>query len=368
MTEEVMLLDRPEDYKRLGINPYEIEQWEDGVRDSEAPDHFEWWYFDCILDNGMKVVIQFLSKNGRTISSSEFHPTIFFKVTMPDGEQKNKEYHISAKDILWSKESCDVHFGPHFFQGDLKVYHIHMELQDGMAAELTMESISKPYRPGTSYFQFGNPRDYYTWLCAVPRGKVDGSLTMDGKTVNVNGTGYHDHQWGSINFHKYWNHWIWARQSFEDYSMLLFDFFTNEEFGWKRFTIFFIQDGNGNIVFENKGDAKCLVEKRYSDDASGKEYPSRMTYEFENKKAQVTYQLEETETIEKKGMNTMPIAMRLMMKVMRIQASYARYVAKGNLKVRSDALDLDRCGTLIYEIMCPGKQCVPLMDTRKGGH
>ena len=204
--------------------------------------HLSGGILDSMLDDGTKVVLQFLSKNGRTFASNEFHPTIFFKVTMPDGRQINKEYNLKPKDIEWSRDTCDVHFGPHYVKGDLKHYEIHMELKDGMAADFTMDSISKPYRPGTSYFQFGEPEKYYTWLCVVPRGKVSGKLTVEGKTVDVSGTGYHDHQWGSINFHKYWNHWIWARQSFDDYSMLLFDFFTNEEFGSKRFPILFIQD------------------------------------------------------------------------------------------------------------------------------
>lgn len=247
MKQEAILLNRPEDYKRLGINPNQVEPWEDGVRDTSAPNHFEWWYFDSILDDGTKVVVQFLSKNGRTFASDKFHPTIFFKVTLPDGRQIDKEYHLKAEEIHWEKNACDVQFGPHFFKGDLQHYQIHMQLQDGMAADLTLYSTGKPYRPGTSYFQFGSEDKYYTWLCVVPRGKVTGSLTVDGQARNVSGSGYHDHQWGSINFHKYWNYWIWARQGFDDYSMLLFDFFTNEEYGYQRFPIIFIQDEHGNL-------------------------------------------------------------------------------------------------------------------------
>lgn len=363
MLKDAMLLNTPEDFERLGINLKQIEQWEDGVRDSEASNHFEWWYFDSILDDGTKVVIQFLSKNGRTFSSNEFHPTIFYKVTLPDGRQIDKEYHSSAKDIHWSKDACDVQFGANYCKGDLRHYQIHMELVDGMAADLILDSISKPYRPGTSYFQFGEPDKYYTWLCVVPRGKVSGSITVEGQQRAVSGTGYHDHQWGSINFHKYWNHWIWARQSFGDYSMLLFDFFTSEEYNCKRFPILFIQDKNGNLVFESIDEVKCLIEQHYTDDASGKEYPSKMLYEFENNGTRVSYHLEATKTIEKKGMKNVPLAMRMAMKAMKLQASYFRYVATGELKFASKEKSFERNGTLIYEIMCPGTQCVELMDT-----
>lgn len=43
-------------------------------------------------------------------------------------------------------------------------------------------------------------------------------------TREVRGSGYHDHQWGDSNFQLLWNHWRWARQGFDDYSILVFDF------------------------------------------------------------------------------------------------------------------------------------------------
>lgn len=91
---------------------------------------------------------------------------------MPDGKQIDKEIHVPAKDITWSKEKCDVHFGNHYCKGDLKHYEIHIDLIDGMAADLVLDSTAKPYRPGTSYFQFGYENKYYTWFCVVPRGNV----------------------------------------------------------------------------------------------------------------------------------------------------------------------------------------------------
>lgn len=119
----------------------------------------------------------------------------------------------------------------------------------------------------------------YLALCCS-EGKVSRTVTVEGKTKSITGMGYHDHQWGSINFHKYWNHWIWARQSYDDCSLLLFDFFTNEEYGTKRFPIIFIQDNNGKFIFESHNNVECKVEKQYTDKASGKQYPSILDYTF----------------------------------------------------------------------------------------
>lgn len=71
-----------------------------------------------------------------------------------------------------------------------------------------------------------------------------------------------------------------AKQSYDDCSLLLFDFFTNEEYGTKRFPIIFIQDNNGKFIFESHNNVECKVEKQYTDKASGKQYPSILDYTF----------------------------------------------------------------------------------------
>lgn len=48
-------MDRPEDFKRLGINPEKVELWEEGRRVASAPGHNEVWYFDATMDDGSKI-------------------------------------------------------------------------------------------------------------------------------------------------------------------------------------------------------------------------------------------------------------------------------------------------------------------------
>lgn len=91
------LLDRPEDFKRFGINPDKVEIWEDSRRDTDQPNHFEWWYFDGILDDDTAVVVQFLNKTGRTIGDKKGHPTVFMKVTLPDWTCLNEKKNISFR-------------------------------------------------------------------------------------------------------------------------------------------------------------------------------------------------------------------------------------------------------------------------------
>mgnify|MGYP003495674505 CR=1 FL=1 len=62
------------------------------------------------------------------------------------------------------------------------------------------------------------------------------------------------------------------------------------------------------------------------------------------------------------GKNNLSLLMKFTMRMMRIQPSYSRYTGKGSLSMTLEDQKIDRNGPLIYEIMCPGKKCVELME------
>ena len=40
------LMNTPEDYQKLGVDPDRIEMWEDGICITPDKMNWEWWYFD----------------------------------------------------------------------------------------------------------------------------------------------------------------------------------------------------------------------------------------------------------------------------------------------------------------------------------
>lgn len=359
------LMDLPEDYKKLGVNPDKIEVWEDRRRNPDSTaGNWEWWYFDSILDDGTKVVIQFFTKAGmRRIQKDGDQPSVTLKITRPDGKQYERDLLQKATNCHYGNDNCDVHLGNNSFVGDLKTYQIHVEQDKGVGADLTLVSQAKPYRPGTAYFDFGND-EYYTWLCAVPKGEVTGTITVDGKTISVHGSGYHDHQWSNRFYLTEWNNWLWARQSFDDYSVLLFDFITSDDYGNKRFPILFVQDKEGNIVFENKDTVKCTVGEFYVDEkASGKDYPKILHYEMQHGDIHLTYDLESEAILEAQGMKNVPFPVRMISRKYGMEdLSYSRYSGKGALVMEESGERVERSGELIYEFMFPGKTCKEYLE------
>lgn len=367
--QKIKLMNSPEDYERLGVNPETIEVWEDGRRSgNDSPNDWEWWYSDFIFDDGSTAVVQFFTKAGRKIGHAGDFPSINIRIKLADGTELKDNIDFKVSEASFSTDRCDVRMRGNVFEGNLRSYHVRAHSKKGFGIDVTLESTAKPYRPGSAYIQMGNPEHFYTWFCAVPAGKARGTLTCNGETREVRGTGYHDHQWGNTNFLKEWNHWLWARQRFDDYSMLVFDLTAAKQHDFERLPICFIQDSSGILVFESTELASCDVLSTYLDEKeSGKIYPKDIDYVFESNGAKATYRLRQKGIIEAGGLKTAPLPMRLLVHAMGIKHSYTRYLGEGELAFESNGKTIAKKSELIYEFMYPGEdfregQTIPSND------
>ena len=353
---KIRLMDSDKDFKKWGVNPDSIETWEEQRRTDDSAGTWEWWYFDGIMDDGSKIVIQFFTKTNEAVRGTVGAPNLAIKITTPAGVKYEEHQHFSLDEVKYTDGKCDVRFGKSRFVGDFKDYEIYVEPVNGLGADLKIHSVSKPYRPGTAYFEIGDK--YYTWLCAMPKGEVSGTITIGGKKVAVRGAGYHDHQWGTMNLLQIWNHWLWSRQSFNDYIILVFDMTAQRKLGAQRFPIVFIEDKNGNIIFESNKDVKYDLVDTYVDEESGKIYPKKCRYKFEKENMEVIYTLTEEDILENTTMQkAMPLKTRLALKAMGLSPSYARYSGNGELIIKKDKkVEFEQNGELIYEFMYPGKE------------
>lgn len=356
---KIRLENRPEDFSRRKINPNKIELWEDGKRDDDRAGAYEWWYFDGMFQNGMKFVCTFNTKGLFNIKKSGTKPLVMIDITLPDGTKFEKQTEYGLDVSSYSKEKCDVKIGPHHVSGDLKTYHICIKPDkdmDGIGLDLTLESQSSPWRPGTGYYDFGpdkkgNPT-YFTWLPVVPKGKVHGTVSYQGKTVEVSGSGYHDHQWGNIEQTLAFNSWLWGRQNFGDYTMLVFDLITSKDYGYQRLPMMFLQDKDGHVLFDNfkTETVSCKVLEEYQQEGSGKNYPKKTRYIFTDGTKRLEYALDVKQEIERKNFYAeAPFPAKLIFNIKGMRPSYAREVAVGTVKFEDGENVIERSGEMIYE-------------------
>lgn len=366
---DVRLMDTDADYQKMNTKKDCIEAWEDGKRDDDRAGAYEWWYFDMILDDGSKVVIHFNTKDNKSIDKEGTIPSVVIKITSPEGKEYKDNVILSSEDAYFGKDKCDVRFGKHFIEGDLKTYHIHVNQTGGVngtdgsggvgkasnvGCDLILKSCSKPYRPAAGGFAFGN-EGYFTWLCAVPKGKVTGTLYYEDKEHLVTGAGYHDHQWGNMKHNSTWDHWIWSRQDFGDYALLVFDIGTQKKFGYKRLPMMFLEDKDGNLVMEDLNTPKCKFVQEYKEKLSGKMYPKEIEYIFKQGDKVAKYTIEQAYELEVRDPTSqLPKIMQGILKLKGLHPSTSRNFAKGTLELYDGYQSIKRSGDLIYEFVYMG--------------
>ena len=366
----VRVMDRDEDYVRMGTKKGQIEVWEDGKRDDDRAGVYEWWYFDMILDDGSKAVIHFNTKDNKTIGKSGTIPSVVLKITSPDGKEYKDNVILTAADAHLGTECCDVTFGPHSIYGDFRKYKIHVAPTGGVCGtdgaggqgaasdvgcDLTLTSLAKPWRPGAGGFAFDDG-GYFTWLCAVPRGSVQGDLYYNNEHHAVTGAGYHDHQWGNVAHNKTWYHWIWGRQDFGDYAMLVFDICTQKKFGYTRLPMFFLEDKDGNLLLEQLTTPKCRIVSEYTEKLSGKKYPKEVEYTLAQGGRKLVYTIQQQYELESRDTGAqLPKPLLKILELKDMRPSTTRNYAYGKLQYTDESGNVTtREGDMIYEFVYMG--------------
>jgi hypothetical protein len=245
----------PTDYAALGIGQ-KIAIWEDGRRTPKSGDTFEWWYFDGLLDDGTVVVVWF----GDNWFFGSHDRAVTIELT-PPGKPTRRVMRTFEEPGSFSSDVADIKIGPHQFKGDLDTYSIHVDPAEtgGVGCDLTLRRRVASYRPATGYIEAG--KQFFAWLVPVPEGAVTGTLTADGETREVTGSGYHDHNWGNVSPAKLFDSWWWGRGRSGEHTIIASEIHGKSAVGGTSIPLFFIGDEHqvevnafGSDVSTIKGD------------------------------------------------------------------------------------------------------------------
>ncbi|WP_270335110.1 lipocalin-like domain-containing protein [Ligilactobacillus acidipiscis] len=354
------LMDQPEDFKKLGIDPTKVQEWEDGRRDTDAPGTSEVWYFDAILDDGSKAVIYFHPKSPYKLREKGDYPDIGIYITAPDGKMYGQQIiEYPAEESSFGAEKCDVKVGPHSVVGNFKDYDIHIDPVAKVAADLHFHALVKPFRQGNSaVITLGDNDEYHYTDLNVTKNAVTGTLTYNGETHEVTGLGYHDHQWLNISPIVAWHHWLWGHLYTENYTVLIYDFVAAAQFDFKAIPFFGVMDNKtGEVIFQTDGNFDRKTELETQKDIK-KAFPKKSEYTFKNKDGQtVKFTTEWKQELEIRDMYwKAPAEVKERYDKMGIQPGYMRYYADGTLSFEKDGQTVTESGDMIYEYNYGGKE------------
>ena len=251
------LLDAPEDYQRLGLSSAEVEMWEDGRRTSGRRGEFEWWYLDAHLDDGSVLVLS--AGEGMGVERGKAYHSL--SITPPGGETRTQLVLVPERELQASSERADVHMPGFHFAGDLDTYTLTIQPTeaDGLGCDLRLVRVAPSWRPGTGYMSDG--KRFFAWLPAVPAGQIVGSVTIDGQTRQVQGSGYHDHNWGNVPMYKLVTDWWWARGEVGGRWIIFADVrFAGEDVGGHTPLLYLADDQR--LLVSAWGDDTLTIEER----------------------------------------------------------------------------------------------------------
>jgi hypothetical protein len=285
-----------EHYAKLGLKKGVVEQWEDGTRtNSGERGTYEWWYFDSHLEDGTALVLVFYTKHMISPEGPPApHVTISYKTA--DGYSYEGTYEVprdgrpkdgSPRDgrpssaFSAAKEGCDVKIGRCYFRGNLSEYDVYYK-DDRAEVTAHLKSNVPPWRPETGHIYFGDDDEhYFAWLPSVPEGEVTALVTIDGKTSEHTGTGYHDHNWGNVNMRAVMNHWYWGRARIGEYRVITSYIYGEKKYGYNEFPIFMVAEKN-KILADDGTKLTFTASGEFIEAETGKPIHNSLVYDYDD--------------------------------------------------------------------------------------
>ena len=160
-----------------------------------------------------------------------------------------------------------------FVRGQHPSYRIHAS-RNGYGVDLTYQALTEGLRFGNGRVTFGKrEKKYYTISVPIPRAKVNGTLTIKGKSIPVSGWGYSDISSQNFSGNKQAVLWRSLRFFHKDYQINFLEFVTPTEYGSEPVSWLIVTD-NERVLYAARD---CQVK------ASDYLYDDRFDYDVPQK-------------------------------------------------------------------------------------
>jgi len=274
-----------ENYRKYeGFAPT-MEPWEAGMVTNPQPGVFEWWYFQGQFTDGSKTQIG-LSTKAWLDSGGLLQPFIQIEITTPNGTNLGGATNIETSQFKAAHDTLNVTMGKSWARGDLNTTNVHIApTKTGIGADLVFKSAAPPTRFGGSGIWYLDPS--LTIISAtndpMPFAKVQGNLTYDGQTVKVNGTGYIDKQWGTVNLNQAYDGWHWSTGHYGNYTIDTLVWDGSAEYNNQQTQDFYLAKGNGpsKVLVESMQDVNVHTSGKNITAPGGQHtYPEVLTFQW----------------------------------------------------------------------------------------
>ncbi|HEX6790165.1 MAG TPA: hypothetical protein VF247_02545, partial [Candidatus Krumholzibacteria bacterium] len=160
----------------------------------------EWHYFNYHDDAGrsLYVSINAIAFQGDLAASGYSRGMVLFQYVDADGRRTRMVDVLPGREIAASTTSPDLLVGLNAVRLDAGSYRVNIALTDSttgrpITLELDLAATPHQYVPPVTPLGSKAPFGY---VVPVVRGHMTGRLRMGGESIELDGVGYHDHNWG----------------------------------------------------------------------------------------------------------------------------------------------------------------------------
>ena len=325
-----------------------VAQWEDGQRCDTGPGFFEWWYFDAHLDDGSTAVVVFSTKPF-TERTGPAKPGVRLVINTPDGRELGGYPMFGSAQFSAVRSQCDVKISHNWVRGDLHRYELHAEFGE-LAADLVFTGTVPAWRPGAGITYYDEALTlFFGWLSAIPYGKVEGTLTYDGKEHKVSGSGYHDHNWGNIGLEEVMSHWYWGRAHVGGYTLIFVEMTSTREYGSQKIPVFLL--ARHDKILTGDGAPLVLEVREFEKHTGGRQFPNKVDFDWKSADGEVHIALRRPQMIEASSLLGYLPPWKQRLARLFANPYYFRFNAELKLRVVLAGEKCNEKGTALFEIM-----------------
>lgn len=177
---------------------YQIDSFHEPVVDSTQT-WAEWHYFNYHDDAGrsLYVSISAVAWEGDRAASGYSRGYVLFEYVDETGRQTKLVEVLPGREVAASPDAPDILVGLNAARLDGSVYRVNVALADSLGRPVTvaLDLTPSPHQYVPALTPMGSEVPF-GYVVPVVRGHMTGRVTMNGRTVALDGLGYHDHNWG----------------------------------------------------------------------------------------------------------------------------------------------------------------------------
>jgi hypothetical protein len=312
----------------------------------------ESYFFIAILEDGHIAYVNLVLSN---MGLKKHQPALTFTIITPELERLTTEAEYAPEDVEQAGDRFCIRIRENLLEGTSRDMHLKL-FQQGLGMDLKFRGSFAGYKLGQGKAYFGKNRETFFYIdYPAPRPQVTGTLTIHGRTLEVQGWGYVDHCYYNANTMDFEDVWHNFKFYSARYSVILTSFTTPERFGGQSVSLASILDDEKVLCATT--DVTVIEKDHRLDPAGEKSYPHTLELEFKcpNLRARTCFDsshvVEKMDVLEKLNKGAATRALKYLINTFITQPFYYRAENPAVIEMTADGKTEKISGQAVSEVI-----------------